>query len=40
MVQIVVGKEVNEVFSKVKREEMAQKAGQQVRVVTYHVASI
>ena len=40
MVQFVVVEEVDEVFSKMKTEEMVQKASQKVRAVTYHVTSI
>ena len=40
MVQFVVGEEVDEVFSTMNTEEMAQKASQKVRTVNYHTASI
>ena len=36
----VVDEEVDEVFSRTKTEETAQKAGQKLRAVTYHAASI
>ena len=36
MVQFVLGKEVDEVFSRTKTEKTAQIAGQKVRAVTYH----
>ena len=40
MVQFALDEEVDEVFSRTKTEETAQKAGQKVRAVTYHTASI
>ena len=40
MVQFVLDEEVDEVFSRTKTEETAQKAGKKVRAVTYHAASI
>ena len=40
MVQFVLDEEVDEDFSRMKTEETAQKAGQKVRAVTYHAASI
>ena len=39
MVQFVLGEEVDEVFSRTKTEETAQKAGQK-GAVTYHAASL
>ena len=40
MIQFIVGEKVDEVFPTTKTEEMAQKASQKLRVVTYHAGSI